>query len=129
MEKDFSNWHRKKSWIQKDKVRPFFHEQEVWFALVGSNVGFEQDGRGKDFLRPVIIVKKFNDSIGWCLPLTKKKKSGEYYFVVTHGGGVISTAILSQLRLIDAKRLLYQSGNVMDADFEQIKKRLTRFLE
>ncbi len=127
MKKDFQNWHNQKSNLHEEKIRPFFHEREVWVASVGINVGFEQDGRGKQFLRPVLILKKFNNEVLWCLPLTKNQKKGKYYFSFELKGEV-STAILSQIRLIDAKRLQYKIGDMSEGDFSKIKEKLTRFL-
>ncbi len=80
MKKDFKKWHNKKSKVDEVKQRPFFHEREIWFSNLGLNVGFEQDGTGKDFLRPVVIVRKFNNEIFWGVPLTKKMKKLPYYF-------------------------------------------------
>ncbi|MDR3558498.1 MAG: hypothetical protein P4L61_03130, partial [Candidatus Pacebacteria bacterium] len=105
-EKDFRAWHDQKSGLNENKARAFFHEREVWFASIGMNIGFEQDGRGDKFLRPVIVLKKFNNEVLWCIPLTKKPKQGKYYFSFPLVAGE-STAILSQIKLIDSKRLQY----------------------
>ncbi len=50
MEKNFLEWHEHKSRIHVNPTRPFFHEREIWFCSLGLNVGFEQDGRGDEFL-------------------------------------------------------------------------------
>jgi len=127
MTKDFQQWHTKKEFLHKEKIRPFFHEGEVWFCSLGANVGFEQDGRGVDFLRPILVVKKFNQELCWGLPLTRSQKQGQYYFSFPLNGQ-ISTAILSQLRLIDGKRLQYRIGDVVADDFGTIRKRLAQLL-
>jgi len=63
MEKNYKNWHKKKTKINNEKERPYFHEREIWFCNLGLNIGFEQDGVGEDFLRPIIIIRKFNNEI------------------------------------------------------------------
>ena len=129
MEKDFQRWHIKKKYLHKEKVRPFFHEREVWFCAFGINIGFEQDGSGAEFLRPVIIIKKFNNEVFWGLPLTKNQKKNKYYFqFCIEGQKESSTAILSQIRLVDAKRLQYKVGDASEDNFSKIKKRLAEFL-
>lgn len=128
MNKDFKGWHNKKSDLHENKVRPFFHEREVWFASLGLNVGFEQDGRGDKFLRPVVVIKKFNNEVFWCVPLTKNKKKGNYYFQFSIDEEQISTAILSQLRLVDSKRLQYKMGDMNTVDFVEIKRKITQLL-
>ena len=112
MNKDFQKWHGEKSSIHKDKKRPSFHVREVWFCSMGANVGFEQDGGGERYLRPIIVIRKFDNEVLWALPCTKNNKKGKYYFQIT----IIddeqerkSTAIMSQIRLIDAKRLQYKA--------------------
>ena len=130
MLKDFKNWHNKKEQIHSKKERPFFHEREVWFCTLGVNVGFEQDGRGENFLRPALVIKKFNNAVFWVLPLTKTLKKGKYYYdFIIKERDESSIVILSQLRLVDAKRLQYKIGNIKEEDFLEIKKRLIKFLD
>jgi len=94
------------------------------------NVGFEQDGAGEDFLRPILIVRKFNNEIFWGVPLTKsdRPKDNRYYYSFSFVKNVISLAILSQIRLIDAKRLVRQVGTMNEKDFENVKKKLKELL-
>lgn len=129
MKKDFQSWHNEKSSLHNDKIRPFFHEREVWFASIGLNIGFEQDGRGESFLRPVIILKKFNNEVCWGVPLTKNQKKGKYYFQFKLKDKEVSTAILSQIRLVDSKRLQYKIGDMVENDFTEIKRKITQLLE
>ena len=129
MKKDFKNWHGQKIKIENDRPRVFFSEREIWFCYLGENVGFEQDGRGEEFLRPVIALKKFNNEVFWAIPLTKTKKKGKYYLSFSfRGESEISSAILSQIRLIDAKRLKYKIGDMKISDFENIKNKIRQLL-
>jgi len=125
--KDYSKWHEKKTTLHNIKKRPYFHEREVWFTTLGSNIGFEQDGRGDTFLRPVIILKKFNKSVALIIPLTKNNKKGAHYFNFTFDDNT-STAILSQIRLIDTKRLEYKIGYISKEEFLGLKQKLTQLI-
>lgn len=127
VEKDFKKWHYKKSQIDKIEKRPFFHEQEIWFCHLGTNVGFEQDGSGEDFLRPVLILRKFNNEIFWGVPLTKTDKKTKFYFSFTFEENN-STAILSQVKLIDARRLSHIIGYISADDFKDLKTKLKALL-
>ena len=129
VKKDFQEWHNEKSSLHENKTRVFFHEREVWFASLGANIGFEQDGKGQEFLRPILVVKKFNNEVLWGVPTTKKNKKGKYYFPFQYKKSESTTAILSQLRLIDSKRLSYKIGFVKEADFVEMKNRLISFLK
>ena len=125
---DFCHWNEQKQRAHFDKQRPFFHEQEVWFCALGANIGFEQDGRGEGFLRPVLILKKFNNEIFWALPMTKNIKRGTYYVTVSFRENEQSSLILSQIRLADAKRLIYKAGTIKQQDFETIKGKIRQLL-
>ena len=124
MQKDFDGWNDVKKIVHKNVDRPFFHEREIWYCKLGLNVGYEQDGSGKGFLRPVVIIKKFNNNVCWILPLTKTKKTGKYYFSFSFTNETESTAILSQLRLLDVRRLSHHVGTISSADFSLLTKRL-----
>lgn len=129
MKKDFQKWHDQKSDIHENKARLHFHERDVWFTTMGANIGFEQDGKGEEFLRPIVILKKFNNETLWGITLTSKKKTGKYYFTFEHDKERESTANLSQLRLIDSKRLKYQIGSISEKDFGELKKRIIDLVE
>ncbi len=128
MQKDYRSWHNKKRGINSIPVRPGFNEREIWYCHLGSNVGFEQDGSGEDFLRPVLIIRKFNNEIFWGVPLTNTEKKSEHYFIFSFIAGQTSTAILSQIKLIDAKRLSYHIGYISEVDFLTAKKKLKALL-
>ena len=129
MEKDFDEWNKKKKVIEVLLGVPGFHERELWYCRMGLNIGFEQDGKGKDFLRPIIIIRKFNNQIFWAIPLTSahkkiSKKASAYYFTFSFREGETSVAILSQIRLIDARRLSHSIGTISGNDFVLLKEKL-----
>ena len=130
MKKDYRKWHKIKTDINNVEKRAFFHERDIWFCYVGANVGFEQDGNKEDYLRPVLIVRKFNNEIFWGIPLTKseKRKDNRYYYSFSFVKGIMSLVVLSQIKLIDAKRLARQMGIMKDDDFEKLKKKLKELL-
>lgn len=126
--KNYRAWHQLKFLLNNGKLRVYFHESEVWFCHLGENIGFEQDGKGKSFLRPVMILKKFNNRVFWAIPLTKTEKEGKYYFSLFFKNSK-SVAILSQLRLMDVKRLKYKAGSVRKKDFVKIKEKIKQLLD
>lgn len=127
MKKDFQKWHQRKSEIDdRQEPRVFFHEREVWWCSLGLNVGFEQDGRGEKFARPVLVFKKFNKEVFWALPLSTKIKTGKFYVPIDLGDGVARVAILSQIRLMDAKRLIVKAGGISESNYVEIQKAVIR---
>lgn len=134
MKKDYRIWTPIKSGLHNaEEARLFFHEREIWFCHLGENIGFEQDGTGDQFLRPVIVVRKFNNEVFWGVPLTRTQKKLPFYFTFSLAseagiGGEKSTAVLSQIRLIDAKRLRRHIGYISGNEFTSLKKKLKALL-
>ncbi len=109
---EFQEWHEKKSDIESNLYRTYFQERDIWWCSIGKNVGFEQNGKGKNFARPVVVLRKFSNEVFWGVPLTTKIKTGKYYVPVDVGDGIQRTATISQLRLIDGKRLYQKLGYI-----------------
>ena len=122
MQKDFQEWHKKKENIDYGKKRVFFHEREVWWCSLGVNVGYEQDGKGERFARPVLIFKKFNKEIFWGVPITMASKTGKFYSPINLGDSKKRCAIISQIRLLDCKRLLDKVGFINEDNYIEIQK-------
>lgn len=126
--KDFDSWNQKKKQLNTVQKRPYFHEREIWFCHLGANLGFEQDGRGKQYLRPIVILRQFNNEVFWAVPLSKTDKNSPYYFKFSFKRKVTSVAILSQIRLMDGKRLSHRVGEISEADFVKLKQKLKALL-
>ena len=60
--------------------------------------------------------------------MTGQKREGKYYFYIGKTDGRDSSAILSQVRLIDAKRLVRKMGTIDEATFLELKKALRKTL-
>ncbi len=123
MNKDYKLWSGKKTKIENaDTSRVFFFDHEVWWCSVGENVGYEEDGKGENFARPVLVFKKFNKEIFWALPLSTKIKSGKFYSPIYLPDKLERVAIISQLRLTDAKRLIDRIGIISPENYLDIQK-------
>jgi mRNA interferase MazF len=128
MEKDFDSWNQSKKKIHAEPALRFCHPREVWWCSLGVNVGFEQDGTGSNFDRPVVVMRGFNERIFLGVPLTGQEKTGKYYFPVGIVGNRYASAVLSQIRLIDAKRLVRKFAVLDEVVFKDLKNALVRTL-
>jgi mRNA interferase MazF len=117
MTKDFEGWGTDKKTLHARGDAPFYHEREIWWCALGVNIGFEQDGTGKRFDRPVVIIRGFSRQTLFVVPLTGKKKTGRFHFPVGSVEGREASAILSQVRVIDTKRLLRKVGMLDEIAF------------
>lgn len=129
MEKDYQKWHKIKKLVNDRLGRPYFYEREIWWCSMGANVGFEQDGKGKNFSRPILIIKKFNKEVFLGLPLTTKPKIGKYYLTLDLNDEINRKVILSQLRLFDSKRLQEKIITIDLSQFLAIKKAIIQLFE
>jgi S-adenosylmethionine hydrolase len=123
MDKDFDIWNVKKKHIDSTTSSKTFHERDIWSVAIGENIGFEQNGEGVEFLRPVIVYKKFSRNVFLGIPLTRTDKVAKFYTSFEFQGKR-STAILSQVRLFDAKRLWYKVGKMSVGDYTIIQEKL-----
>ncbi len=126
MHKNFDQWNEVKKGVDNSGNFPNFREREVWFVNLGLNVGYEQNGKGSNYLRPVIIFKKFNYRLFWAVPLTKNVKNHKYYFNFKINSKE-NSAILSQLRILDVKRLRYKIGYLSKKNYLLLTKKILGF--
>ena len=70
MDKNFDEWNECKKNRDKNDIDIYFYEREIWWCAIGVNVGFEQDGKGERFARPVLIIRKFSKNVFLGVPLT-----------------------------------------------------------
>ena len=129
MEKEFWRWHRLETTIEHNGARPFFYPREIWFSALGINIGHEEDGKGSNFLRPVIVIKKLSSETFWAVPLTSRAKKGPHDYEIETVQESRSTAILSQLRMLDSKRLVRKAGRISRRQLREIKENIKAMLE
>lgn len=73
---------------------------------IGENIGWEQDGKGGLFARPVLVIKGFSPNTILGAPLTTKSRASKYYYDLgTFKNNVRSWVVLSQLRTLDVSRI------------------------
>ena len=106
MQKDFDSWNNRKKHIDnQSQYLPLYHEREIRWCRLGINIGFEEDGTGKEYSRPVLVLKGFSRQVCLIIPLTTSVKKNPYNVPIGNVDGKKAAAIVSQLRLIDTKRL------------------------
>jgi len=126
----FNRWNNLKQDFEHYYLQPekFPKEGEVWMSAFGKNVGFEQNGTGSNFSRPVLVVKKFNNQMFWVVPLSTKQKSLDFYFNYTDPSGNNVAGILAQMKLMSNKRFIRNMYEIESFYFLNIRKRLRRLL-
>lgn len=125
--KNFIDWFKAKPNLHEMKKRPLFQEREVWMCHFGANIGFELDGKQKELLRPIIVLKKLSKNTLIAIPLSSHTKNGSWYspsFVKNQEGRYC----LNQIRMIDAKRLKYWIERIDSNNFKKLKNDFSLFI-
>lgn len=129
MTKNYCNWMKVKAESHNAENRPqAFKVRDIWIASIGENIGYEEDGKGTEFARPVLILKTYGKNVCHVVPLSTTPKRGIFYYPFDGHTGVVSVALLSQSRTIDSARLKRKIGAADEKDFECVKERIRNLL-
>jgi mRNA interferase MazF len=123
--KRYDEWSKIKKTLN-EKTFPnsfFFLEREIWWASIGVNVGNEIDGKNENFERPVLIIKKFNETDFIGLPLSTKKNTREIYHPIIYRNE-LNYAYLKQTRYYSVQRLLRLIRRMDEAEFILIRDKI-----
>lgn len=125
MSEEFDNWNKIKKETQETKIAFIFKVREIYWLKVGQNIGYEVYGKGEEFLRPVLILRKFSKDSFLGIPLTSSKKDDMFHFefIPIHKEKT-NYAMLSQIKLFSAKRIHDKMGKISIEDFEKMKIKL-----
>ncbi len=125
--KRFFEWIHGKVQIDQRQRGKIIHICEVYWCLLGENIGDEENGKGDTFRRPVLIVKKFNNNIFWGIPMSTKLKNNKFYIPVVLKD-LPQSVMISQLRILDTKRLEQYIGYISREDFKKVRLSVIDFL-
>jgi len=103
---DFDGWNEAKKPLERKNETPNFQSRQVWWCSLGVNLGFEQDEKNERFERPVLILHKFNRELFYGVPLSSQIKNGKFYYDLPDWNQQKGQVLLSQMRVMSAKRLL-----------------------
>jgi len=119
---DYRKWNAYMQTLGTNSNLPYFKEREVWWTAAGINVGHEENGKGEQFSRPVLILKKYGKHTFCGIPLSTTDKVGKYYFHFSFMEGKNSTALIGHINTYDSLRLIKKFGIVEKTVFELIRK-------
>lgn len=126
--KDFDGWIEKKKKAHfSENIPPLFKERDIWWVSIGVNVGFEEDGKHEKFIRPVLVLRKFNRELFLGVPMSTKLKENPYYVKVTVKEQIVSV-LISQLRVFSAKRIEDKLAELDTNDFNKVKENVVKMI-
>ncbi len=126
--KDFDEWNEVKKQVDKRVNTINVKNREIYWASIGENIGSEQNGKGKDFSRPILIIQKLNRDLFLGVPLSTKIKEGSFFYNFNLNN-IQSNALLVQAKIYDVKRLDTKVGVINKAYFSNLRKKLKKLLD
>ena len=120
--KDFDVWSDRKKKIHESEENKLYHSRDIWWCSLGVNIGFEQDGTKVEKSRPVLILKGLSKNTCFVIPLTTSFKKHPMRIFLGEVDGKNASAIISQIRVIDTKRLFRKIKKLNKEKFEIIRK-------
>ena len=121
MEKDFDKWNTVKKITHTERPR-LYTVREIWWCKLGINIGTEQDGKGEWYDRPCVIMRGFGPDACLVIPLTTSVREHPLRAPVGLVEGKEARANLSQIRVVDARRLTRKVGFLEKKVFLELRK-------
>ena len=130
----FDKWNEVKKTTHTSKMKLSIKPREIFWAKIGQNIGHEEYGKGKDFLRPIIVIRQLTSDLFIGVPTTTSKKDNNDYFHNINytnkiNENINSSAMILQMKVFSKKRLLNKIGTVNKQDFEIIRSKLKSLID
>ncbi len=120
--KKYDDWNKVKQETDNLENLIKIREGEIRWCRFGINIGNEIIGKGENFQRPVLILKKYSGQIFLGLPVTSTIRDGDWYFKINNKG-VDRSVILNQGRSLDSKRLEEKIFELSEKELDKIKEK------
>lgn len=121
MKKDFDGWNNAKKKTNAEHPR-LYTVREIWWCRLGVNVGTEQDGKGEWYVRPCVILRGFGPGACLIVPLTTSAREHPLRVHVGFVEEQEARANLSQVRVVDTRRLVEKVGFLEKGIFTELRK-------
>ena len=128
--KNYDRWNEVKKQTELKIRKTGFKQREVFWVRIGQNIGSEEYGKGNEFQRPVLIVRKINSELFIGVPLTSKLKEDNDYFhkISFNAKNTLSqnSAMILQIKTFDKKRLMSRIGMLEKIQFNSVVEKIRR---
>jgi len=128
----FDSWNEIKKQTDNIQRKITIKPREIYWVKVGYNIGMEIYGKGDNFARPVIVVKRLTKDLFFGIPLSMQIKQGDYFYTFEYvnkeRGLLQNSALLLQAKIFSVKRIMNKSGMINKNDFDEIIKRFNQMI-
>lgn len=125
--KNHDIWNFSKKELDKKQSSQRYRKGEIRWAALGVNLGSEIDGKGKEFLRPVLILEKTSPDLYFVIPMSTKIRDILGYRVFDLKDKKVSIC-LHQAKTISEKRIFSRIEKVNENKLLEIKEQFKKYL-
>ncbi|MDQ7044284.1 MAG: type II toxin-antitoxin system PemK/MazF family toxin [Sulfurimonas sp.] len=125
----YDEWTKVKRKIDSKEKLITYKERDIFWANIGENIGFEQNGKGSDFMRPILVFRKFTNKMFFGIPLSTQLRDGSFFFQFQFLEDKKSTALLVQAKMFDVKRLDRRIGMINKDDFKNLESKMRELMK
>lgn len=121
----YDEWNEVKKEVQTNKRKLGLKPRDIFWAKIGENVGYEQNGKGKNFARPVIVIRKLTKDLFIGIPTTTTiRDDGDYFYKFNYldknKKKLEVSALILQMKVFSIKRIMNKIGMIDKENFEVI---------
>jgi len=127
--KKFDEWNKVKQRTEQKQHTAYFKEREIYWANIGENIGYEQSGKGEDFMRPLLVFRKYSNKLFCGIPLSTTLREGTFFFNFQFLETKESSALLVQSKTFDVKRLDRKLGMINKIDFKELELKMKTLMK
>ncbi len=126
---EYDKWNEVKKTLSTKKKMVSFKNRDIFWMSIGKNLGYETFGKGENFVRPVLVFKKFSRNTFLGIPLTTAIKNDIFHYEFNiKNSSKINYASLSQIRVFDVSRIGNKLDKMSIQDFHKLKIKLSELL-
>lgn len=127
--KNFDKWNEVKKRTEQKEDSAYFREREIYWANIGENIGYEQNGKGEDFMRPLLVFRKYSNKLFCGIPLSTTIREGSFFFNFQFLEDRKSSALLVQAKTFDVKRLDRKIGMIGKDDLKRLEQKMKELMK
>lgn len=127
--KNFDKWNEVKKRTEQKEDTAYFREREIYWANIGENIGYEQNGKGEDFMRPLLVFRKYSNKLFCGIPLSTTIREGSFFFNFQFLEERESSALLVQAKTFDVKRLDRKIGMIGKDDLKRLEQKMKELMK
>lgn len=124
----FDDWNEAKKITESSDRKVGIKPRELFWVKIGQNIGSEEYGKGENFTRPVIIIRKLTHDLFLGVPTTTTAKHDDEYNHESKGE-TKTTAMVLQVKVFSTKRLMKRIGMIDKENFKMIQEKIKKLVD